>query len=125
MNGNKFYNGRDWCAWAGEKVTIDVVLEEISEVDTIIIGTLSGPLSWIYPPESIEITASEDGDKFQTVASWSYKPLAAGRHEIILTIPATRLKHLRFNVQPFISIPEGKPGAGSPAWSFIDEIRVF
>jgi hypothetical protein len=62
---------------------------------------------------------------YQKLAGWMPDNIPAGRNEIIFKTPGARIKSLKIIISPLKSIPEGKPGAGHIAWTFIDEIGVY
>ena len=123
--GKTEFNGIDWCAWNEQPFTIQIDLNEETTLDTITIGVLSSIGSWIYGPQSIGIEGSVDGEAYVQLGSKAPGQLAGGRHEILFAFPAFKAKFLRINISPLKSIPDGKPGAGRTAWTFIDEIGVY
>ncbi len=123
--GKAEFNGTDWCAWNIDPFTIQIDLNGEQTLDTITVGVLSSAGSWIYGPQSIEIESSVDGELYKVIGSREPGNLAGGRHEFLFAIPAVKARFLRINISPLKSIPEGKPGAGHTAWTFIDEIAVY
>ncbi len=123
--GKAEFNGSDWCAWNEKPFNIQIELDGEITVKKITIGVLSSPGSWIYGPQSIDIESSVDGELFTAIASRKPGDLVGGRHEILFDMPDVKTKFLRINISPLKSIPEGKPGAGHTAWTFIDEIGVY
>jgi hexosaminidase len=80
------------------------------------------PNSWIYRPESVSFYSSSDSVNFkllETVKAPSGKINLA--YNTKLTEPARFVKVVAKNAGV---IPEGKPGAGTKAWLFADEIEV-
>lgn len=125
LKGRSDFNGEDWCGWNDKPFTIDVNFNGKISLDTIILGVLSSPGAWIHLPQSIDIEASIDHQTYFKLASWTPRDLPAGRNEIILTSPTTSVAYLRLIISPLNTIPAGAPGAGHPAWTFIDEISVY
>jgi hexosaminidase len=125
LKGKADFNGEDWCAWNGAPFTIEINFEHETSLDSLTIGILSSYSSWIYSPQSIEIQGSNDLVSYRKITAWTPEDLPSGRNEISLKAPNTRVKSLRIIVSPLKSIPEGKPGAGHIAWTFIDEIGVY
>ena len=123
--GKAEFNGTDWCAWNIDPFTIQIDLNGEQTLDTITVGVLSSAGSWIYGPQSIDIESSVDGEIYTDIGVRETGNLAGGRHEILFAIPAVKARFLRINISPLKSIPEGKPGAGHTAWTFIDEIAVY
>jgi hexosaminidase len=131
----------EWLGWR-EGVTITVDLGSEQDISYIGIGALNETHSWIHVPNVVEFSVSNDGKTFtdlgvdlptmneiplQTVdAAWRKDKAMAviqGRHEFTTNKTATA-RYVRINVQHIGNIPEGYPGAGNPAWMFLDEIEV-
>jgi hexosaminidase len=43
---------------------------------------------------------------------------------ITVTVPRQSARYIKVIAKNYGQIPEGKPGAGNPAWLFADEIKV-
>ncbi|MBK6932070.1 MAG: family 20 glycosylhydrolase [Saprospirales bacterium] len=83
--------------------------------------------SWIYPPRSIEVLVSEDGQAFTPVARKTFDAdgmQGAGVEKVELAIPGAKGRYLKVLAQTYGPIPAGAPGAGKPAWLFLDELIV-
>ncbi len=124
LTGKPHFNGRDWCAWRGAPFILDLDFGELTSVDSIILGVLSSPGSWIYPPESVEVKGSSDGLNYQTIAMWQGE-MKNGRQDITFRFPGSEVRFIRLLILPVRTILPGKPGAGQPGWTFLDEIQVF
>jgi len=87
---------------------------------------LHAPASWIHLPSRVTFLGSEDGEHFEPFAV--LEPQAPGaRVEARLLAAATPhrpLRALRVLAERLDPIPEGDPGAGEPAWLFVDEVVV-
>jgi hexosaminidase len=131
----------EWLGWR-ESVTITVDLGSEQDISSICIGALNETHSWIHVPNVVEFSVSNDGKTFthlgvdlptmneiplQTIdAAWRKDKamrVIQGRHEFTTNKTATA-RYVRINVQHIGNIPEGYPGAGNPAWMFLDEIEV-
>src|SRR4030095_6565101 len=116
LKGNKFFNGLEWCAWEGKKCIIDIDFPSEVKFDSVRIGILSSPDSWIYAPESIEVKGSIDDVYYSVLSTGAGKNTTSWRQESVLKMPGTKVKYLRLYVLPVLKIPEGSPGAGNTAW---------
>ncbi len=111
----------EWLGWR-EGVTITVDLGSEQDVRTARIGALNEMHSWIHLPEEVEFSTSIDGTAFHTQGTARVKP-GVGRNSYAYDL-ATKTRYVRFTVKHIGNIPEGYPGAGNPAWMFLDEITV-
>lgn len=112
----------EWLAWKDD-VTITVDLGEEREIDTISIGALGDTHSWIHLPQDAVMSVSSDGSSFKEVGRSAPAASATGKVELRATVRTTA-RHVRIDVRAAGPIPEGLPGAGNPAWLFLDEVEV-
>jgi hexosaminidase len=111
----------EWLGWK-EGVTITVDLGSEQDVRTIGIGALNETHSWIHLPEQVEFSTSKDDETYMQHGSQKVER-GVGRRAFKFDI-ASRTRYVRFTVKHPGKIPEGFPGAGNPAWMFLDEIEV-
>ena len=111
----------EWLGWRGS-VTITVDLGSEQDVRTAGIGALNETYSWIHMPDQVEFSTSNDGKTFALQGSQKVKP-GVGRRAFKFDVVA-KTRYVRFTVKHPGKIPEGYPGAGNPAWMFLDEIEV-
>ncbi len=131
----------EWLGWR-EDVTITVDLGSVQDISRIGIGALHETYSWIHAPKAIEFQVSTDGKNFTSAG------MAIPNMREIPVIPAdpikrkstvmaqvqgrnvfavdkkTQARYVRLQVIHSGPIPAGDPGAGNPAWMFLDEIEV-
>ncbi|MBX2978832.1 MAG: family 20 glycosylhydrolase [Flavobacteriales bacterium] len=112
----------EWLAWKGD-VTITVDLGEAKEITHMGIGALGDTHSWIHLPKEVEFSTSLDGKTYQETGV--ARPSAGASGKVELTISQqTKARYVRLTVRSAGAIPEGLPGAGNPAWLFLDEVEV-
>ncbi len=111
----------EWLGWR-EGVTITVDLGSEQDVRMVDIGALNETYSWIHLPQEVEYSTSNDGRTFALHGSAKVRS-AAGRNSYKFDLGA-KARYIRFTVKHPGKIPEGFPGAGNPAWMFLDEIEV-
>jgi hexosaminidase len=111
----------EWLGWT-ESVTITVDLGSVQDVRTVSIGALNETHSWIHLPELVEYSTSDDGKTFMLHGSAKGKA-SPGRNAYTFNLGA-KSRYIRFTVKHPGKIPDGFPGAGNPAWLFLDEIEV-
>ena len=131
----------EWLGWR-EGVTITVDLGSLQEISRMSIGALHETYSWIHAPIAIEFQVSSDGKNY-TSAGMAFPQMREipvipadpikrrstsmarvhGRNVFALDKP-TQARYVRLVVQHIGDIPPGDPGAGNPAWMFLDEVEV-
>ena len=111
----------EWLGWR-EGVTITVDLGSVQDINRIGIGALNETHSWIHLPERVDFSVSTDGKTYLPVGSAEVNAVT-GRNVFSLG-KVGKARYVRFTVKHRGRIPEGYPGAGNPAWMFLDEIEV-
>ncbi|MEZ4789103.1 MAG: discoidin domain-containing protein [Flavobacteriales bacterium] len=131
----------EWLGWK-EDVTITVDLGSVQDINHIGIGALNETHSWIHAPKAIEFLVSTDGKTYTSAGmaiptmreipvipadpikrKTSIMARVQGRNAYRVDISA-KARYVQLKVQHSGPIPAGDPGAGNPAWMFLDEIEV-
>ncbi len=112
----------EWLAWKTD-VTITVDLGEEKDITHIGIGALGDTHSWIHLPQEVIFSTSSDGSTFSEFGRAHPKPNASGKVELGTSVH-TKSRYVRMEVNSAGTISEGLPGAGHPAWLFLDEVEV-
>jgi hexosaminidase len=112
----------EWLGWK-EDVAITIDLGRVQDIAHIGIGALSEPHAWIHPPEQVTIMHSLDGANFLPFAAIERPRNAKGRTRFAADRRVTA-RYVHLKVKSAGAIPDGFPGAGNPAWLFLDEVEV-
>ena len=122
------YNSGDFAGWYNQpfEVVADMGGEEYSEVT---LSTIVFKYDWIMNPTSFTILTSEDGENFTEIAHMDIECVgqmddANGCQDYTLTFGQTSAKYLKVIAGCCTSLPEWHPGAGHPAFLFVDEVIV-
>ena len=95
---------------------------------TVTLGTVSVKYDWIFCPESIVISTSDDGKTFTEVAKAVYGPEKEDApnelKEYTLSFPETSARYLKVWAETTDEIPDWHEAAGKPGFLFVDEIVV-
>lgn len=126
--GSDLHDGR-WLGFRGDTVEAEFVFSKPVSCRQIIVSTLSDPGSWIFPPRRIDIYGETTSGTWQHLGNWksnqqyNWKQQSADyalyKEIEIKQIPARRFK---LKVISFGYLPADHPGAGAPAWLFLDEV---
>jgi hypothetical protein len=118
-------------AWQGyQGVDIDAVVDlgRVEEITRVTAGFLRDQNSWIFMPERIEFSVSEDGERFTIIARWiNGQP---GPAEDALTMDFTtgtisrETRYVKVVATNIGICPDWHKGAGHKAWLFADEIVI-
>ncbi len=126
INGNDSrYGDKEWLGFWGDDVEINIDLEQKTSINSISTRFFNAPGQWIYSPNEIEIYCYENSlkDKPTTKRILNTMP----NHLLVnvqTSFSNTTARYIKIIVKNFGKIPEGKQGAGNPAWTFIDELII-
>ena len=106
-----------------------VDLREVKDIGYIAAGFLQDARSWIWMPREVEFLASEDGVNFTQVA---LIPSPVAERDMKVQTwecssggwPIARARYVKVRARNFGTIPDWHPGAGYPAFIFVDEITI-
>lgn len=92
-------------------------------VQSLSIGYLSDPGSWIFPPQDVTVSISQNGIDFSS-KTLKVDPLKSMSGPSLNTIDINieaDVKAIKVEVNNIKSIPEWHEGKGNKAWLFMDE----
>lgn len=121
---------RSWGNWVGVTGSdLDPVIDfgETTAFSKVTTNFLNSKYSWIYPPRSIEIFVSDDGEKFTSIGKQVLDAdgLQGNSFETVsFSTPGASGRYLKLVATAFGTIPQDAPGAGNEPWLFLDEIVV-
>lgn len=118
----KGFNSNEWLGWQGKDPIFTFLLNNASTIQTITVGTWYQPSSWVHLPSAIMVWSSNDGQNWQPVDATLQ--IQENRKAIIHLKTPVKTAFLKLKINHLGKIPEGLPGAGNPAWLFIDEIAI-
>lgn len=114
----------EWLGWNGKEVEINVDLGKVDTIYEIALHVWKQEASWIYLPQNIEITVSQNNNESQTIISEIPADGWKDNRRLSIFIGALQVRYIKIKIKPVMKIPEGRQGAGHAAWIFLDEIEV-
>lgn len=116
--------------WMGFDNPVEMILMFRSEkhIKSIDIGYLADPASWIFPPEEVVISISENLKDFTEIQTLVFDDLTAmvsaktATHSMVFERKA---KALKIEIKNLDGIPEWHEGKGAKAWMFLDELIFY
>lgn len=127
VRGDFNFRSGAWAGWRGESVeaVVDMQGETYSHVT---LSALVIKYDYIFHPNDLTISTSDNGTDFTEVASASYPTEGAndpnGPKEYSLDFPETSARYLKVVAGCLESLPEWHSGKGNPGFIFVDEIIV-
>lgn len=129
-DADNFRNGK-WIAYYANDM--DVVLDltggsGLTEVSEVSFNIFVSKPQWIFDVRSVDISVSEDGENYRSVASCEYPVMKSGDpdgiYPKIFGFAPVNTRYLRIKASPEYNIPEWHSGKGNPSFIFVDEIIV-
>jgi len=126
--GSTTFAGGAWIGFLPEPMDVTIDMEGVEGYSQVTVTALSGKSDWIFPPSSIEVLTSDDGEHFTQAASMTVKPDGPTDPDDIrnytLSFPETAARYLRVVATAEKSIPDWHPGKGRHSYLFVGEIAV-
>jgi hexosaminidase len=119
-----------WQAVQGEDVFAIVDLENVIEIDSISSNFYRYQDAWIFPPKSVEFSASLDGDHYEVISQNDFKDATLKNDaQDIVTVNSGKLIGVRARYIKMRAVnsglcPDWHAAATEPTWLFCDEIVV-
>ncbi len=124
MRGNMEKYGRDWIGFWGKNLEATIDLGKKQCVSKVTVDVLTNDGSWIHYPKYIEVLVSNDGKVFQSVKKVTTEEISKMKGVVVIDCNKQKTKYIKVIAPNAGKIPDGKPGAGSDCWLFVDEIMV-
>lgn len=115
--------GKDWLGFSGQDFEAVIDLGEKQSVTMVAPHFMQNTGSWIYYPTELEILVSKDGKKFTSVLKHVRKNDDKNGNPVFM-LRQQKARYVKVIAKNTPTIPAGNPGAGNPAWLFIDEIYI-
>ena len=126
LGGTNFRTG-GWQGYHGVDFEAVIDLRKKQAVNTIVARFLSDQRSWIFLPESVEISISDKPYDYKVI-SLINNPVTEDNvpsiHEFKGQKVHAMARYIRVRAKNIGTCPSWHAGSGNPAWLFIDEIKV-
>ncbi|MFY7990831.1 MAG: family 20 glycosylhydrolase [Fluviicola sp.] len=118
ITGSLPWRGDQWLGFSEDTIRFVLDLQTKTDFNTLQLGTLNDPGSWIYRPLEVQVEYSNNGKKFKKCCSIQVN------EDRILIRKKMKARYLRFTVINTTEVAEGLPGAGTTPWTFLDELII-
>lgn len=126
--GSLDYSDDEWLGFEGNDLDAIIDLEELTAISEIECGFLVNQKSWIFGPKKVDISISEDGEKYSLVQSFTEDGQTEDNAQEVkkfkVDIKNVKVRFVKVHAKNIGTCPEWHDGAGSKAWLFVDEIIV-
>ena len=126
-----FGNGK-WLGYMKTNMEFIMRFNKATPLNEVIFNTLINTASYIFPIQTIQMEASEDGKQYKQIQSVDFTNItkAYSKETNINQTQAFKLKvpkgktykYYKFTLRNLKQLPQWHPGKGTPAWIFVDEV---
>ncbi|MBK8928252.1 MAG: beta-N-acetylhexosaminidase [Chitinophagaceae bacterium] len=113
----------EFLGFKGNNLEAIIDLGKMQLIKSISLHSFEQQASWIYLPKEVQFYSSADGKKFKLIKAIT-QPAKADNNIVYKTTAAAKTKYIKVIAQNVGIIPDGQPGAGNPAWLFVDEVEI-
>ena len=127
VRGTTQFQEGNWLGYKGKDMSYTIFFDTPQSLSRLGIGYLQLPGSWIFPPASYEVLVSRGGEKFISIDNKDLAIPSLMKSETITLeeqYSLTGITAVQFKIRSISDIPSWHPGAGSPPWTFIDELII-
>lgn len=130
VRSKKGFSSPEWLGWSGKTIELTIDLNSLQNINEIILSSLQQKNSWIYLPEKVDILTSINNQDFELFKSLNTSEIisnidnSTGSKLINLNTSIQQVRYIKIVVSAVTKIDSNSPGAGNPAWLFLDEIII-
>jgi len=123
--GYSDYSSGQWIGQEGDDLEFIIDLKKAKNISQVELNYLSSTQNWIFPPASFEVRFSNDGKTFSNSKKTKISLQKDGNYIDASIIKVNRnSRYVKIIIKGIGNCPANYPGAGNPAWFFIDEISI-
>jgi len=128
IRGTRDYLDGLWQGFMGHDLVATIDLENPTPVSQVIVGCLQDTRSWIFMPESIQVSASLDGNEYlllgRLTTDVSLRASGAIKKDFSIECVESKFRYVRIQAKNIGLCPDWHNGKGKAAFLFVDEIII-
>lgn len=130
IRGSDSFRGGDksWQGYQGTDFEVVVDLDSIMEVSKISVGFFRATSSWVFPPEWVEFSISEDGKYFKSIGKVENDLLLKDpdwvKKDFSVNADKQLAKFIKIKAKNIGNLPAWHPVDEGKTWLMVDEIIV-
>lgn len=128
IGGSENFNDGYWQGYEQNDLDAVIDLGAKTSIRKIAVRFIQRMGSWIFLPEKVEFSISENNREYKKVAELQYDVPQTAEGVVIkeytCDLPGKKVRFIRIFAKNIGTCPDWHPGAGGKAWIFADEIIV-
>ncbi len=125
QNDRRLERSTEFLGFNGQDCETMIDIGKQDTISKIIVHCLNQQPSWVYPPKTIEVSISSDGNQYSAQPVYQIANTQPGNNSITVLVNNTVGRYVKIKMMNHGIIDAGMPGAGSPAWLMVDEVEVW
>ena len=127
LGSEDFADGK-WIGFDGTDMIAIIDFGKETELKNIMVGCLTGTISWIFPPSLIEVSVSDNNSNYRLVAKKDIEKLSEQTGPLVnrytLNFRPLYSRYLKVRLKNYGSMPYWHGASGMNPWIFVDEILI-
>ena len=127
-HGSTGFSDMEWVGYLAEPMDITVDMHGVDNYSSVTVESLVEKGNWIFPPKSIAVSVSEDGNEYKEVARMDvpeeYDGGPDGIKNFTLDFASVSAPYVRIVAETVSSMPAWHGAAGEKSHMFIGEISI-
>ncbi len=125
QNDRGMTRSREFLGFSGGDCTASIDMGKNVDAERVTVHIFHEPGSWIWRPQTIQVWGSAYGIEWTSLGlTDDVKMVNAGNGTMEVKFNKANIRFIKVKVTNWGTIPEKNPGAGTPAWLFVDEIEI-
>ncbi|MEI9910411.1 MAG: family 20 glycosylhydrolase [Bacteroidota bacterium] len=125
QNEKGLSKSKEFVGFNGTNCDALIDMDGSRDISSVTIHAFQQKGSWIWPPISLEILSSDNGQYFNSLGTTkNFVETQNGNGTMSVNFKTSSAKYVRVVIKNYGPIAEGNPGAGNKAWLFVDEIEI-
>jgi len=125
--GSRLHNDGYWVGFEGSDAELTIDLAQQTVFNEISVGVYNNPEAWIFFPEYIEVSWSNDGKHFSSPLKKKItdQTRLASQKRVTIQQEDMHGRYIKVKVKNIEKCPDWHNAKGQKAWLFIDEISII
>lgn len=125
------YSSTSWMGFQQDTVRMMVNFAGAIRPKQVLLHVMENQGAWIFLPQKVEVYGAKKGsDDWISMGSFMLNPTEksgqnGGKALVFDLKKPLKTDRIILKIYPLSNIPDWHPGKGSPAWFFIDEVKLY
>lgn len=126
VRGSDEFSDGKWLGFEGEDLDVTIDLGESKNINQLIVSFLHQSGAWIFLPEKISFSISNDGKSYTLIDSKTNDIVEETKDDIYMFTGniSQKARYIKIHAKSIKTCPSWHAGNGGRAWLFTDEIII-